>query len=69
MLDHLDGSGMETRAKANGNFKVAFGSQMWRMSFSHQGAILWNALPQDIKDSEKIQAAKKKIRQHVSRFP
>ena len=47
-LVELDRSGIETRAKANGNVNVPSGSRILRKSFSHQGAVLWNALPKDI---------------------
>ena len=64
-LVELDRSGIETRAKANGNVNVPSGSRILRKSFSHQGAVLWNALPKDIKQSKNVQTAKKKIREHV----
>jgi len=69
IFTQLNEAGMKTRAKTNGNFKVPFGSQMIRRSFSHQGAVLWNALPQEIRESEAIHSAKKKIRAHVQSYP
>jgi len=69
VLTPLDESGIKTRAKTNGNFIVPYGSQMIRRSFSHQGAVLWNSLPRDIRESTNVCSAKKKIRNHIHSYP
>ena len=70
MLVELDESGIKTRAKANKDMKVPFGSQLFQKSFAHQGAALWNALPNDIRQNENARSAKTKIREHIrSQFP
>jgi len=40
--------------------KVPVGSQILQRSFAHQGAVLWNALPQDIRQSKIWERRRKK---------
>ena len=39
--------------------------EMYKQSFLYKGGVLWNALPEDVKNSESLEIFKRNYRGHV----